>query len=137
MDKKNRLLIVDDDTTSLMELIGILKQDYVISTAKNGLSALDNAERLPPDLILLDIIMPGLSGYDVITRLKQSQRTDNIPVILISGAIGVDDERKGLALGAIDYIRKPYDDVIVKLRINYHMHIINLLREKDEIIGKL
>jgi len=133
MDKKNRLLIVDDDTTSLMELIGILKQDYVISTAKNGLSALDNAERLPPDLILLDIIMPGLNGFDVMTRLKQSPITDKIPVILVSGAVGFDDERKGLALGAIDYIRKPYDEVIVKLRVNYHIDVINQIRELKQL----
>ena len=128
-EKKNRILIVDDDTTSLMELIGILKQDYVISTAKNGLAALDNAERLPPDLILLDIIMPGLSGFDVMTKLKQSPATEKIPVILISGVIGIDDERKGLTLGAIDYLRKPYDDVIVKLRVNYHISVINRFQE--------
>jgi len=128
-EKKNRILIVDDDTTSLMELIGILKQDYVISTAKNGLAALDNAERLPPDLILLDIIMPGLSGFDVMTKLKQSPATEKIPVILISGVIGIDDERKGLTLGAIDYLRKPYDDVIVRLRVNYHISVINRFRE--------
>ena len=81
--------------------------------------------------------MPGLSGFDVISKLRQSPATDKIPVILISGAIGLDDERKGLAMGAIDYIRKPYDDVIVKLRIEHHIEMINLLREKDETIDNL
>jgi len=133
MEKKNRLLIVDDDTTNLMELIGILKNDYMISTAKNGQSALDNIERVPPDLIILDIIMPGLSGFDVMTKLKQSPEMANIPVILISGAIGFDDERKGLAMGAIDYIRKPYDEVIVKLRVNYHIGVINRFRELTNV----
>ena len=133
MEKKNRLLIVDDDTTSLMELIGILKNDYTISTAKNGMAALDNIGRLPPDLILLDIIMPGLSGFDVMTKLKQSPATENLPIILISGAIGIDDERKGLTLGAIDYLRKPYDEVIAKLRVDYHIGMINKFRELSKI----
>jgi len=135
--KENKLLIVDDDTTSLMELIGILRQDYTISTAKNGLSALENVEKTLPDLILLDINMPGMSGFDVMTRLKQSERTKDIPIILISGAIGIDDERKGLTMGAIDYIRKPFDETLVKLRINYHIDMLNLLREKNVIIDKL
>jgi len=137
MDKKNKLLIIDDDTTILMELIGILKQEYTISTAKSGMSALDNIEKTAPDMILLDLIMPGMSGFDVMTKLNQSDSTMNIPVILISGAIDIDEERKGLTLGAIDYIRKPFDEVIVKQRVDYHIKIINLLREKDEIIEKL
>ena len=137
MEKKNKLLIIDDDTTTLMELIGILKQYYMISTAKSGMSALENLERTAPDLILLDIIMPGMSGFDVLTKLNQSEQTAKIPVILISGAIGIEDERKGFTLGAVDYIRKPFDDVIVKQRIGYHIGIINLLREKDEFISKL
>jgi len=130
MDKKNKLLIVDDDTTTLMELIGILKQDYTISTAKNGMAAIENIEKIIPDLIILDIIMPGMSGFDVMTKLNQSDSTMNIPIILISGAIDIEDERKGLTLGAIDYIRKPFDEIIVKLRVDYHIKTINLLRGK-------
>ena len=137
MEKKNKLLIVDDDTTTLMELIGILKKDYIISTAKNGMAAFDNIEKVPPDLIILDIIMPGMSGFDVITKLKQTDEIKDIPVIMVSGAIDVDDERKGLAMGAIDYVRKPFDEVIIKLRVDYHMDMINLLREKDARIHEL
>jgi len=137
MEKKNKLLIIDDDTTTLMELIGILKQDYMISTAKNGLSALENLEKTHPDLIILDIIMPGLSGFEVMARLNQLDHAKDIPVILISGAIDIDDERKGLTLGAIDYIRKPFDEIIIKQRVDYHIGIINQLREKDEIIKEL
>jgi len=137
MDKKNKLLIIDDDTTTLMELIGILKQDYTISTAKNGMSAIENIEKTAPDLVLLDLIMPGMSGFDVMKKLNQMDNTKDIPVILISGAIDIDEERKGLTIGAIDYIRKPFDEVIVKQRVDYHISIINLLREKDEIIKSL
>ena len=79
MEKKNKLLIIDDDTTTLMELIRILKQDYTISTAKNGLSALENLEKTAPDLIILDIIMPGLSGFDVMARLNQMEAGKDIP----------------------------------------------------------
>jgi len=137
MEKKNKLLIIDDDTTTLMELIGILKQEYMISTAKSGMSALENIEKTAPDLILLDLIMPGMSGFDVMAKLNQSDSTSNIPIILISGAIDIDEERKGLTLGAIDYIRKPFDEVIVKQRVDYHIRTLNLLREKDELIAKL
>jgi len=137
MEKKNKLLIIDDDTTTLMELIGILKQEYTISTAKSGMSALENIGKTAPDLILLDLIMPGMSGFDVMTKLNQSDSTMNIPVILISGAIDIDDERKGLTLGAVDYIRKPFDEVIVKQRVDYHINVLNLFREKDELIRKL
>jgi len=137
MEKRNKLLIVDDDTTTLMELISILKMDYVISTAKSGMAALENIEKTAPDLIILDLIMPGMSGFDVMTKLSQSESTKNIPVILISGAIDIDDERKGLTLGAIDYLRKPFDEVIVKQRVDYHIGIINLIREKDELIRKI
>jgi len=137
MEKKNKLLIVDDDTTTLMELIGILKKDYIISTAKNGMAAFDNIEKVPPDLIILDIIMPGMSGFDVITKLKQTDELKDIPVIMVSGAIDIDDERKGLSMGAIDYVRKPFDEFIIKQRVDYHMSIINLLREKNARINEL
>jgi len=137
MEKRNKLLIVDDDTTTLMELISILKKDYVISTAKSGMSALENIEKTAPDLIILDLIMPGMSGFDVMTKLSLCESTKNIPVILISGAIDIDDERKGLTLGAIDYLRKPFDEVIVKQRVDYHIGVINLIREKDELIRKI
>jgi len=137
MEKRNKLLIVDDDTTTLMELIGILKQDYVISTAKSGATAFENIERVHPDLILLDLIMPGMSGFDVLTKLRASDETKDIPVIIVSGAIDLEDERKGLTMGAVDYVRKPFDEVIVKRRVGFHIGIINLLREKDDRISEL
>ena len=73
MEKKNKLLIVDDDTTTLLEIISILNKDYMICTAKSGKTALEILDRSQPDLILLDIIMPDLSGFDVMTILKQSR----------------------------------------------------------------
>jgi len=134
MEKINNLLIVDDDTTNLMELIHILQPDYKIYTAKNGMYALEKAEMLLPDLILLDVIMPGMSGFDVITEMKKSEKTKDIPVIFITGISESDDEGKGLDLGAADYIRKPFNASVVKHRVRRQIQIINL---KHEIITAL
>ena len=128
---KNKLLLVDDDASSLMEMIGILKNDYEISTVKNAYSAIEKARTFQPDLILMDVVMPGMSGFDAMESLKQLDSTKNIPVIFISGADDNSDERRGLELGAIDYIRKPMDEVIVRLRVQYHISIINRLREAE------
>ena len=137
MEKKNKLLLVDDDASCLLEIIGILKQDYELNTAKNGPAAIDRAEKSQPDLIILDVIMPDMSGFDVITKLKESDKTKDIPVVFASGAESNDDERRGLELGAIDYIRKPIDETIVRLRIKNHIDNINLHNEKDAMIGDL
>jgi len=126
MDVKNSILIVDDDSSNLLELFHILRSSYDISTAKNGESALKRAAENVPDLILLDVIMPDMSGLDVIKELKKSDTTKSIPVILITGLSGESDLSDGLEAGAVDYIRKPFssDDVI------------NSVKEQIEIINK-
>ena len=125
MDVKNSILIVDDDSSNLLELFHILRSSYDISTAKNGESALKRAAENVPDLILLDVIMPDMSGLDVIKELKKSDTTKSIPVILITGLSGESDISDGLEAGAVDYIRKPFssDDVI------------NSVKEQIEIIN--
>jgi len=137
MEKKNKLLLVDDDASCLLEIIGILRQDYELSTAKNGQAAIERAEKSQPDLIVLDVMMPEMSGFDVIVKLKESDKTKDIPVVFASGAESNEDERRGLELGAIDYIRKPIDETIVSMRIKNHIDNINLLREKDAAIEEL
>lgn len=131
MEEKNKLLLVDDDTSALMELIGILKDDYEISTAKSAFAAIERARTFEPDLILLDVVMPEMSGFDAIESLQQLASTRDIPVVFVSGADDNSDERKGLELGAIDYIRKPYDEVIIKLRVKHHISMINKLRKAN------
>ena len=125
---KNSLLIVDDDTSSLVALTHILQPEYTVYTAKDGAGALKNAEQNPPDLILLDILMPGMDGYEVIAALQASDKLGEIPVIFITGLNHCEDEEKGLALGAMDYIAKPFQPTIVKLRVQHQMQIINQLR---------
>ena len=137
MIKRNKLLLVDDDASCLMEMIGIFKKDYELSTAKNGKSAIERAALSQPDLIILDVFMPEMSGFDVIIKLKELEETKDIPVVFASGAEGNNDERRGLELGAIDYIRKPLDETIVTLRIKNHIDTINLLKDKEDAIKEL
>ena len=123
MEKKNSILIVDDDTSNLLELTSILKADYKIHAVRNGLSALENANEYLPDLILLDVIMPDMNGFEVLTELKKSEKTKSIPVIFITGLSG--NESEGLALGAVDYIHKPFNIDDVKQKVNQQFEILN------------
>jgi diguanylate cyclase (GGDEF)-like protein len=125
---KNSLLVVDDDSSNLMVLSHILQPDYKIYTAKDGASAIQKAEKFLPDLILLDILMPGLDGYEVLSALQQSEKAQHIPVIFVTGLNSLEDQKKGLKLGVVDYISKPFDDMIVKLRVALHIKLINQLR---------
>lgn len=128
MDTKNSILIVDDEAINITALSHILSQDYTLYIAKDGNDALEAAFELNPDLILLDIIMPNMTGYEVITRLKKSDKTREIPVIFITGLSNQADEERGLAMGASDYINKPFSADIVRLRVHNQIKIVNQLR---------
>ena len=125
------ILIVDDDATDLDALNSILKPTYTVYVAKSGQTALNRALTNTPDLILLDIMMPDMSGYEVLTELKKNEETRDIPVIFITGLNSVADEEKGFQLGAVDYITKPFHAEIVKARINAHIQTANMLNSKD------
>ena len=133
MESKNRILVVDDDTSNLIELAGILQPDYKIYAVKDGTSALEKANEVLPDLILLDIIMPDMSGFEVLNNLKSSEKTREIPVIFITGISDSEDEIKGLAAGAVDYLRKPLNDVIVKLKVRQQMQLLNQFRKIEHL----
>ena len=126
--KKYSVLIVDDERQNIKALSRILDSEYTVHVEINGKDAIESAEKFVPDVILLDILMPEMDGYDVIRALKSSEKTQNIPVIFISGLSDVDDERKGLALGAVDYITKPFSPVIVELRVRNQINILNQMR---------
>jgi DNA-binding response OmpR family regulator len=115
------LLIVDDDRANLKILYHMFKADFTIFTAADGLTALQIAENSQPNLIMLDVVMPGMSGFEVIERLKKSDKTRGIPVIFITGAKDRTNEKLGLEFGAVDYIHKPFDELIVKARVYNHM----------------
>jgi len=126
--KKNRVLIVDDERSNLLALTRILGQEYAVFAAKDGKDAIEVANEYLPDVILLDILMPDMDGYDVIAVLKASEMTRNIPVIFITGLNNADDEEKGLSLGAADYISKPFSPAIVRLRVRNQITLINQTR---------
>ena len=116
-EAKKRVMVVDDTKSNLLVLHNILKKDYTLIMARSGLEAIERANEYLPDLILLDILMPEMDGYAVLAALKESAKTQNIPVIFITGLIDPKDKEKGLSLGAVDYINKPFDSEDVKMRI--------------------
>jgi len=129
MEKKNSILIVDDDAANLMELNSILQFDYKLYAVSDGSSALEKAKESLPDLILLDVIMPDMNGFEVISKLKKTDSTKSIPVIFITGLSEEGNESEGLTMGAVDYIRKPFNYDVVKLRVSQQIKIVNLQRE--------
>lgn len=123
MDKENpRILVVDDENFYIDVLVNLLQEDYRVSVAKNGEAALKRAfSTTPPDLILLDVIMPGIDGYEVCRQLKADKRTADIPVIFLTVKSEVDDEILGFEIGAVDYITKPMSPPIVRSRVKNHL----------------
>ena len=118
------VLIVDDMAANIAILSDLLQSDYKIKIAKNGQRALDIAHGdEKPDLILLDIEMPHMSGYDVCEALKSSSDTKSIPVIFVTAKNDTSDEEYGLNLGAIDYIKKPFHPAIIKIRVKNHIDL--------------
>ena len=133
MTDKNSILIVDDEKSNLMYLYNLLGADFSLFTAKDGREAIKKAEDILPDLILLDILMPGMDGYEALAKLKASEITREIPVIIITGLDSREDEEKGLSLNAADYITKPFSAAIVRLRVNNQMRIINQVRAIERL----
>ncbi|MCL2577128.1 MAG: response regulator [Defluviitaleaceae bacterium] len=128
MTKKNSLLIVDDDAANLMELTHIFRAEYKVYVVKDGKAALEKATESLPDLILLDVIMPDMNGFDVLRELKKSEKTKDIPVIFITGMNDNENEGEGLSIGAVDYIRKPFNTTVVKIRVRNQIEIVKLKR---------
>lgn len=116
--KQQKILIVDDAPENIRILIELLKNDYKVIAAMDGPKAIELAQRAPqPDLILLDIQMPGMDGYEVCVQLKSLDNTKRIPIIFVTAMSDEKDEYKGLSLGADDYITKPYSVELVKARV--------------------
>lgn len=124
---KNSILIIDDETANHIFLTNLLGNEYDLILAKDGRSGLRKAKEHLPDLILLDIIMPDISGYEVLEALKKENETLNIPVVFITGLNSSDDEIRGLSSEAADYINKPFVPEIVKLRVRNQIRIVNQL----------
>jgi putative two-component system response regulator len=136
----DQILLVDDNTTNLQLLHETLDGlGYTLLAAKNGKTALSIAKKVKPDLILLDIMMPEMDGYEVCKRLKADQATAQIPVIFVTALSEAEDEAKGLTLGAVDYITKPFNPELIRARVRNHLelkryqdHLQNLVKERTK-----
>ena len=125
-----RVLVVDDVETNVDVLVDALGDDYRVSVAMDGETALEAVDDHPPDLILLDIMMPGIDGYEVMQRLRAGEKTRHIPVVFLTALTEAKDEARGLALGAVDYITKPFNAELVRARVKNHLE---LKQHKDDL----
>ena len=122
MEAQASILVVDDSPENLQVMAAVLKEHYKVRVAINGERALALATAPePPDLILLDVMMPGMDGYEVCSRLKSNPATAGIPVLFVSSCDEEEDEARGLSVGAIDYIIKPIRPSIVQARVRNHI----------------
>jgi putative two-component system response regulator len=135
---KPTILVVDDTPDNLALMRELLKDDYQVKLANGGERALALAAQTPhPDLILLDIMMPGMDGYEVCQQLKSRASTQNIPVVFLTAKTAVEDERKGLEIGAVDYITKPISPPIVLARVKIHLALkahADFLSDKSDFL---
>jgi putative two-component system response regulator len=131
----SRILIVDDVPANIQVVVSILRDDgYQLSVATNGKQALDLVQRVHPDLLLLDIMMPDMDGYEVCTRLKADEATKHIPVLFITALADAQDEAKGLALGAVDYITKPINPELLRARVRNHLELKRYQNHLEELV---
>jgi phosphoserine phosphatase RsbU/P len=124
------VLLVDDEPANIQIVNSILKDTYKTRIATSGAKALELASQVPaPDLILLDVMMPEMDGYEVCSRLKEADHTRDIPVIFLTGQTEIDDETKGFEVGAVDYIHKPFSPAVVQARVRTHL-VLRGIREQ-------
>ena len=123
IDAPSKILIIDDEVVNIEVLAVVLEKQADIHFATSGEMALDLLSRINIDLILLDVQMPVMDGYEICRKLKSEPQTSNIPVIFVSGKTNQDDEAAGLGCGAIDYITKPVNPLIVRARVQNHLEL--------------
>ncbi|MDR1979795.1 MAG: response regulator [Synergistaceae bacterium] len=133
--KSFNVLIVDDDPTNLRLLQEILKKEYKIHSAPSGERALLFLQKQMPDLILLDVEMPGMGGYEVISRLKEDSRWRDIPVIFLTAQEGREKEEHAISLGAVDYILKPISSGVVTARVKLHLELETYKKHLEQIVA--
>ncbi|MGE4291782.1 MAG: diguanylate cyclase [Desulfovibrio sp.] len=130
-DTRQKILIVDDNKQNIELLMDLFRDEYKIAAATNGERALKIAfSDQPPDIILSDILMPGMDGYELCNKLKEHEQTRAIPVMFVTAVSEVMDETRGFALGAVDYITKPFHPPMVKARVGVHLN----LKRKQELL---
>jgi sigma-B regulation protein RsbU (phosphoserine phosphatase) len=133
VEEKKVVLVVDDAPANIQVVNSILREDYKIRIATSGAKALELVKHEPmPDLVLLDVMMPEMDGYEVCAQLKSSPETRDIPVIFLTGKTESLDETRGFEAGAVDYIHKPFSPPVVKARVHTHL----ILREAHEQLAR-
>jgi diguanylate cyclase (GGDEF)-like protein len=133
LGEMQKVLVVDDDGPNRQVLSELLKPEYTVLLAKNGPQALERAARHAPDLILLDVMMPYMDGYEVLRRLRADPLTEHIAVIFISGLDRPEDEANGLKMGAVDYIAKPFNATVVMARVALHLQVVRQRRMLERL----
>jgi diguanylate cyclase (GGDEF)-like protein len=128
-----KVLVADDDPINRQVLAELLKPEYTVLLAKNGEQALERAARHAPDLVLLDVMMPDLDGYEVLRRLRADPHTAQVSVIFISGLDRPEDEANGLKMGASDYIAKPFNATVVMARVALHLQLVRQRRMLERL----
>lgn len=129
-----RLLVVDDSEENLDILKNALQKDYRVSVCKDGANALSVLDVLQPDLILLDVNMPGLDGFETLRQIKKNPKFQETPVIFVTGETTLRDKAAGFQAGAVDYITKPFEILEVRLRVKTHLELSKAKEEKQELL---
>ena len=135
-DRRPRLLLVDDEPTNLQVLRQILGEEYRLQFATDGAKALQLAQQQRPDLILLDIMMPQMSGYEVCRELKRGMDTQGIPVIFVTALSELEDEEQGFDAGGVDYIIKPVRAPIVRARVKTHLSLVRADELRESLANR-
>lgn len=133
IEQPQKVLVADDDAINREVLGELLKPDYTVLLARNGIQTLERAARHLPDLILLDVMMPDMDGYEVLRRLRSEPQTAHIAIIFISGLDRPEDEANGLKMGASDYIVKPFNQTVVMARVALHLQVVRQRRMLERL----
>jgi CheY-like chemotaxis protein len=137
INEKPCILIVDDTPANLDVLKGLLSDSYKVKAANSGMKCIKIANHKPiPDLILLDIMMPEMNGYEVCQKLKEDPFTKNIPIIFVTAKSSIEDEIKGFSLGAVDYMTKPISPPLLEARVKTHLQLHNNAILLEELVNK-
>ncbi len=128
-----KILIVDDSFLQATQLEAILNDEYEVAIAQTAEDGLNRAINEDFSLILLDVVMPVMDGFTLLKKIQEERATQSVPVILITSLSGVSDEQRGLILGAVDYITKPFDALIVKARVNTHIKLYRYRRQVEQL----
>ncbi|MBW2204484.1 MAG: response regulator, partial [Deltaproteobacteria bacterium] len=118
------ILVVDDTEANVDILVDALGESYDVSVAMDGREAVETVEEEAPDLILLDIMMPEMDGYEVCQRLKADERYASIPIIFLTALTEIENKTKGFQMGAVDYITKPFEITEVQARVKTHLSLV-------------